>query len=534
MARIALAVLLLQLLVACEGFRGALRPRLSMSLQLFNTQTRSKQPFVPQNEGSASLYSCGPTVYDYAHVGNFRAFLTYDVLKRWLLSSGVAVTHVLNLTDIDDKIIQRMERDGVSLKDLTRKFEGIFLDDLKALNIVKPDVLPRATEHMDEIVEMIQQLIDKGNAYATPQGNVWFRVASHDSYGALSRLKMEGMVDGASEGGGVNDVKDNKEDKESPKDFALWKSRKDGEADEVCWDAPWGAGRPGWHIECSAMARKYLGDTLDLHAGGVDLVFPHHENEIAQSEAVNGKTFCNCWVHNGFVNIDGEKMSKSLGNFRTLRDVCKNVDALRAFRLFVVSSQYRMPLNFTLEALKAAGSAIKRLDKLRAMLRDAADGDEEGAHEADLEAKARDALEAYTTAMNDDLNTPRAYAAMFALVKDAEGALKAARKAEVPLRGRDAQAALDALYEMDQVFGVFYAPKAPWIDAAPAAAPAAAADAAIDAGDLPDEVQELLVVRSDAKAQKDWAKADEARDRLKELGFAVKDVKGGGVEVFQA
>ncbi|CAN0276869.1 unnamed protein product, partial [Ectocarpus sp. 4 AP-2014] len=298
-----------------------------------------------------------------AHIGNFRAFLTYDVLKRWLLYQGFEVDHVCNLTDVDDKIIARMARDGVSLEELTGKYAKLFFDDLESLNIVPASRYPRATEHIDDIVEMVQGLIDKELAYEV-NGSVYFRVSEHGKYGALACLDTSGMEDGAGEGGGVNDAADFESEKEDAKDFALWKGYKP-EDGEVFWDTSLGKGRPGWHIECSAMARKFLGDTLDVHAGGIDLVFPHHENEVAQSEGFTGKPFCRCWVHNAFVNVDGEKMSKSKGNFLTLKSTLATALDVRAFRYLVVSSQYRTTLGFSMKSLESAKNTLRRLDKLR-------------------------------------------------------------------------------------------------------------------------------------------------------------------------
>jgi cysteinyl-tRNA synthetase len=317
-----------------------------------------------------AFYSCGPTVYDFAHIGNFRAFLTYDVLKRWLLYSGYAVDHVCNLTDVDDKIIKRMARDNLSLPELTNKYASIFFEDLHALNILPASHYPRATEHIQDIVQMVQDLVARGYAYES-QGSVYFRVNKFKEYGKLAWLDFGGMADGAGEGGGINDADEYVAEKGDAKDFALWKAYKE-EDGPVFWETALGKGRPGWHIECSAMARRFLGETLDVHAGGVDLVFPHHENEIAQSEAATGQAFCRCWVHNGFVNVDNEKMSKSKGNFLTLRATLQTDLELRAFRYLVVTSQYRTPLNFNAEGLQGARKTVLRLDKLKAALADLA------------------------------------------------------------------------------------------------------------------------------------------------------------------
>ncbi|CAM9552603.1 unnamed protein product [Discosporangium mesarthrocarpum] len=375
-------------------------------LRLFNTAGRSKQPLKVDKSSPLKFYSCGPTVYDSAHIGNFRAFLTYDLLKRWLLFKGYDVHHVCNLTDVDDKIIQRMRRDGVGLRELTDKYTGLFFDDLASLNIIPASRYPRATDHIEDIVAMIQGLIDKGIAYKM-NGSVYFRVSKHKRYGSLANLDFEGMQDGRGEGGGISDLDEYENDKETVKDFALWKAYKPEDGD-VAWETPLGRGRPGWHIECSAMAHKYLGETLDIHAGGVDLVFPHHENEIAQSEGFTGKPFCNCWVHNAFVNVDSEKMSKSKGNFLTLRGALATALDVRAFRFLVVSSHYRTTLNFSKEALAGARNTLKRLDKFRASLQQAAQGGGEGEEEYAKDAVAR-CLDQFAAGMDDDLNTPRCF-----------------------------------------------------------------------------------------------------------------------------
>mmetsp|Transcript_2311 Transcript_2311/g.3244 ORF Transcript_2311/g.3244 Transcript_2311/m.3244 type:complete len:432 (-) Transcript_2311:623-1918(-) len=329
-------------------------------LVIFNSLERQKTKFETLIPGQVSMYTCGPTVYDSAHVGNFRAFLTYDVLKRALLYLGYTVQHICNLTDVDDKIIQKCDSTNTDAKTLTRKYEKAFMDDLDALNIIRADKYPRATEHIDEMVEMIQMLEGNGLAYQTPEGSWYFAVNKQEGYGKqLVNLEFDDME-------ATERVSEEQEQKQYEFDFCLWKAYKPGiDRDDMTWETPLGKGRPGWHLECSAMARKYLGDTIDVHCGGVDLRFPHHENEIAQSEGATGNTFCNCWVHNGFVNINDEKMSKSLGNFLTLRGACPKADDVRAYRYLVVSSQYRNPLSFTDQAMSAAKGALKRMDKTK-------------------------------------------------------------------------------------------------------------------------------------------------------------------------
>ncbi|KAG5191041.1 Cysteinyl-tRNA synthetase [Tribonema minus] len=485
-------------------------------LQLYNTAARTKEPLRPLSGKRIAFYSCGPTVYDHAHIGNFRAFLTYDVLKRWLTYRGFEVDHVCNLTDIDDKIIRRMARDGVGLRELTDRYAALFFEDLAALNVVPARAYPRATDHVAEIVEMVQTLLEKGLAYEN-NGSIYFRVARHSGYGALANLKFEGMQDGAGEGGGISDLDEYETDKESAKDFALWKAYKP-EDGPVFWETALGKGRPGWHIECSAMARKYLGDTIDIHAGGIDLVFPHHENEVAQSEGATGKPFCNCWVHNGFVNVGGEKMSKSKGNFLTLRGALATALDVRAFRYLVVTSQYRTMLNFTPDVLAGAKSAVKRLDKARAALSKALEGgggeggDAAAAAAAAAQRAAAAALAQFKGGMDDDLNAPRAAAGLFALIKAIEKEAKAGS-----LSAAAAHVYSEALDKMDSVLGVFYEP--------PGYEP--------EGGQGGEEggAVEIPPDRAAAKAAKDWSSADAARAAITARGFAIKDVAGGGVEV---
>lgn len=566
-------------------------------LYLYNSLTRTKDAFHPQNPPSVSMYTCGPTVYDAAHVGNFRAFLTYDVLKRVLSYLGYTVRHVCNLTDVDDKIIKRCRMEDTSLREVTSRYERLFLQDLKALNIIEADVYPRATEHIMDMVNLVLELQNKGLAYqattttttttaaADPNnndpnaedsnsGSWYFNVAAKEGYGTqLVDLDVSNMQLGASNAGRVrmsntepdsihNNSNDDMEadeydaEKVGVRDFALWKAYKpDFDREDAVWDTPLGKGRPGWHLECSAMARRYLGDTIDLHCGGIDLKFPHHENEIAQSEGATGKRFCNCWVHNGFVNIGDEKMSKSKGNFLTLRDACPKSDDVRAYRYLVVSSHYRNPLSFTEAAMTAAKSALKRMDKLRKELDEvlsllSADGDGgggggggeieddmnvDGANDgnSDIATVVKKELTNFESALTDDLSMPRAAASLFGVVKAAENEFKRVKKA-VKKKGDDEtntpsstldlvglRAARDALEQMDQVFGIFYEVPKPEGEKG-----GDEEEESVD-GIIPDEVMELVTRRSAAKEAKDWHLADSLRARIQELGFAVKDVKGG-------
>jgi len=520
-------------------------------LTLYNSLSRSKTPFIPQSPDIVSMYTCGPTVYDSAHVGNFRAFLTYDVLKRVLTYLGYNVDHICNLTDVDDKIIKRCDRENVSLLELTRKFENKFFDDLEALNIVKAREYPRATDHIDEMAQLIIDLEGNGLAYQSDEGSWYFSVGKKEGYGTrLVQLDPDQLKKGASSetGGGGSvaglDADEYDAEKEGVRDFCLWKAYKpEFDREDAIWDPvvtmedgttkSIGKGRPGWHLECSAMARKYLGDTIDVHAGGIDLKFPHHENEIAQSEGANCAPFCNCWVHNGFVNIGDEKMSKSKGNFLTLRTACPTSDDVRAYRYLVVSSQYRNPLSFTDAALGAAKGALKRLDKVNAMIGDALkDGvDISNSKESDMTTTVEKELANFEVAIADDLSMPRASASLFSLVKLAEKEFKRVAKAAKDVDGDESKVVppLDivglasiqqALDKMDQVFGIYYeVPKEKGVEN----------DDEDDDTELsvPDDVMDLVSQRTVAKDAKDWELADSLRAKIKELGFAVKDVKGG-------
>eukprot|EP00977_Amphora_coffeiformis_P025136 scaffold18373_cov154-Amphora_coffeaeformis.AAC.3 len=497
------------------------------TLYLFNSKTRQKEVFQPADPtNGVSMYTCGPTVYDFAHVGNFRAFLTYDLVKRVLEYFGYKVTHVCNLTDVDDKIIQRATEQGIGVQELTEKFTKLFFKDLEALNIKPATAYPKAMEHIDAMMDMIRALRDKDLAYETPDGSWYFRTQSQPGYGQqlvqLDYNQMEQTERGEAEG------------KEHFADFCLWKAFKDGIDRE---DAAWASediakGRPGWHLECSAMARTFFGDkTLDLHGGGIDLKFPHHENEIAQSEGVLNdynkgdnqphKAFCNCWFHNGFVNIGDEKMSKSLGNFLTLRNACPTAMEVRAYRFLVASSQYRNDLPFTPAVLQASQKTLKRMDKVRQQLNEAlvdftpSDDDISSALADEIIPKMVTNFEA---AILDDLNMPRAVASFIGVVKEAENEFKNIAKdesASLDLVGL--AAAREALEKMDQVFGVFYeVPMTVEED-----------KAAENDDSVPGEVLELVSKRSAAKEAKDWELADSLRSRITELGFAVKDVKGG-------
>mmetsp|Transcript_23918 Transcript_23918/g.58457 ORF Transcript_23918/g.58457 Transcript_23918/m.58457 type:complete len:545 (-) Transcript_23918:29-1663(-) len=490
-------------------------------ITLFNSKSRNKEPLRPLEPGKISIYTCGPTVYDFAHVGNFRAFLTYDLLKRVLMYFGYDVTHICNLTDVDDKIINRANEQGIdNVLDLTTKYEELFMNDLQALNIIPAEKYPRATEHIPEMMEMILKLEENDLAYESKDGSWWFATDKKEGYGEqLVNLNWDEMETTER---GESDLK------RTPQDFCLWKAFKPGiDRDDAAWESDRiKKGRPGWHLECSAMSKKYLGDTIDIHGGGVDLKFPHHENEIAQSEGASGEPFCNCWVHNGFVNIDNEKMSKSLGNFLTLRTACAAPADVRAYRYLVMSSLYRNSLNFTPQAMDAAKSALKRIDKVRNQISEAL-GEEKNVDAGDSALATEQvpkALANFDAALKDDMSMPRASAALFGLVKETEKEFKRVAKDDsVPLDKAGLKSVWNALNQMDEIFGIFYQ--------VPMTEEEAAQEAAAEDTTVPEEVMELVVQRTEAKDGKDWDLADSLRSRILELGFNVKDVKGGEPEV---
>lgn len=495
-------------------------PSSNNPIVLYNTLSRRKEAFCSREPGVVNFYSCGPTVYDFAHIGNFRAFLTYDILKRWLMYRNYKVNHVMNITDVEDKIIKKVNSSGGSLtvEEVTNKYASAFFEDLDLLNIIPADKYPRATQHIEDIERVIIGLRDRGHAYEVG-GSTYFSVSSFPKYGRLAELSRRKNAQEANEQSGPESSAPSTEDrddydKSDIRDFALWKAYKDADG-EVFWDSKaLGKGRPGWHIECSCMALRYLGHELDIHSGGIDLVFPHHENEIAQSEALTGKPFSRFWVHNGFVNIDDEKMSKSLGNFKTVRDVVRKPDDARAFRYLIASSHYRSPLNFTQHSLKSAKSAVKRLDSLRRALEQA------NGHDgvAEITSATSRATEKFTAAMDDDLNTPRAAAALFEFANSAE---KLCKKDQI---GREAaDMALACLEDLDRVFGIFYTPTLVSSDSRDNVSELNASSG------ISEGLQALLDARAMARKAKDWAKADEIRNKIGEAGYRVVDTPTGPV-----
>jgi cysteinyl-tRNA synthetase len=406
-----------------------------MALHLYNTMSGRIEEFHPLRDNEVRMYACGPTVYDYGHIGNFRTFVAVDLLRRFLRQSGYKIHHVMNITDVDDKIIRNSARDGVTVQQYTAKYEKAFLEDAAMIGIEQP-TLVRATEHITEMAEFVARLVEKGFAYRTDDGSYYFRIASFPRYGKLSKKDFSGMLDGAR-------VDVDEYDKDSARDFALWKAPKPGEAS---WDTPIGPGRPGWHLECSVMSMEELGESFDLHAGGEDLVFPHHENEIAQSESLTGKTFARFWFHVRFLLVEGEKMSKSLGNFYTLRDLVLKGHKPSSIRYLLTSVPYRNQLNFTFDGLKQAAVSVERLRNFRQRL--TAGSFPDGSN-AEIQALAAQTIDRMRAALDDDLNTAQAQAAIFEMVRSANSALDSGQ-----IKKDDATPLLAALKKFDEIFAV--------------------------------------------------------------------------------
>src|SRR5579883_1895843 len=460
-----------------------------MALRFYNTLSQQVEEFAPARDNTVRMYSCGPTVYDYAHIGNFRTFAFLDILRRWLRASGFGLDHVMNITDVDDKIIRNAVAQHKSLSDYTAVYTQAFLDDCRTLRLEPPEHLVPATRHVDDMVAAIEKLSSGGHTY-TSEGSVYFRIASFPGYGKLSHNDFSGIRAGAR-------VDMDEYDKANARDFALWKAPKEG---EPFWPASVGPGRPGWHIECSVMAIKYLGATLDIHAGGVDLVFPHHENEIAQSEALTGKQFARFWLHSEFLMVEGQKMSKSLGNFYTLRDVLERGYAPEAIRYLLASVPYRKQLNFTFDGIKSAATAIDRVRNFR--LRLASDKFPDGTNEKMTE-RTKAAVDKFVAGMDDDLNTAEALAAIFEYVRDANTAMNAGEFSA----GNVAEAA-DLLVRFDSVFDVI--------------------EPTTQSGEMADsEVESMIAERTKAKAARNFALADQIRQQLLEQGIILEDTKGG-------
>lgn len=458
-------------------------------MKLFNTLTREKEEFIPLAPRKIKMYVCGPTVYNYFHIGNARPFIVFDVLRRYFEYVGYEVTYVQNFTDVDDKIIKRSQEEGISPKEISEKYIQEYFIDADTLGIKRATIHPKVSENIDEIIQMIQQLEEKDLAYNI-NGNVYYRAVRFRGYGKLSKQKLEDLNMGARIQ--IND------EKEHPMDFALWKSQKLG---EPAWDSPWGPGRPGWHIECSVMSKKYLGETIDIHGGGQDLIFPHHENEIAQSEGASGKPFARYWIHNGYINVDNQKMSKSLGNFFTVRDISKQFD-LEVVRLFMLSAHYRNPVNFSQELLKQAQSALDRLYNARNnaqyLMKNTTSkkqDQEEIQWLEDIQLYRRQ----FKKAMEDDINTADALAAIFDLVKEMNRYLDA-DKSRITIEN-----AYDLLMELTEVLGLIQRQE----------------------DGLDQEIEQLIEKRQQARKEKDFALADKIRDQLKEQGIIIEDTPQG-------
>ena len=453
-------------------------------MKIFNTLTRQKDEFVPINKGEVKIYACGPTVYNYIHIGNARPLCVFDTLRRYLEWRGNKVDFVQNFTDIDDKLIKRANEENTTVPDVAERYIKEFWTDAKGLNIKEATVHPRATENIEQIQNIIKTLIDKGYAYCSG-GDVYYRAKKFSEYGKLSHQPLEEL-----EAGARIDVTEIKED---PMDFCLWKAAKPG---EPFWESPWGKGRPGWHIECSAMAGRYLGKTIDIHCGGLDLIFPHHENEIAQSEAANGCEFAHYWMHNGFINVDNHKMSKSLNNFFTVRDVAERY-GYEPIRYMMVSCHYRSPINYSAEVIEQAKNSLERLytcrDNIDFALKNAADGGE-------IPAFVEQRKQEFTDAMEDDLNTADALAAVFMLVRDINTAISAGA-------GKKALEAFAEVFdELTCVLGLVYNRRTETLDS---------------------EIEELIEKRTEARKNKDFKTADEIRDKLKEMGIILEDTPQG-------
>lgn len=461
-------------------------------MKIFNTLTREKEELIPLTEGEYKIYACGPTVYNFIHIGNARPLCVFDVMRRYLEYRGNKVNFVQNFTDIDDKIIRRANEEGVTFKDISEKYIEEFWTDAKGMNVREATTHPKATENIGEIIDIVSTLIEKGYAYEV-NGDVYFSTKKFEEYGKLSHQPLEDLEAGARINVG--------EVKREPMDFALWKSAKPG---EPYWESPWGQGRPGWHIECSAMVRRYLGETIDIHCGGQDLVFPHHENEVAQSECCNGKPFARYWMHNGFITVDKVKMSKSLGNFFTVRDVAEQY-GYEPIRYLMISCQYRSPINYSFDAIAQCKASLERLytcrNNLDFALKNAVE--EAGEKDAEIIALIDGKKDKFIEAMEDDLNTGEALGAVFELVRDINTHVNEGVQSKALV-----EYAAKIFDELMDVLGLLYNRKAE--------------DKSLD-----DEIEALIAARNDARKNKNWAEADRIRDELKAQGIVLEDTPQG-------
>ena len=462
-------------------------------MKVFNTLTKKKEEFVPLEEGKVRMYVCGPTVYNYIHIGNARPMIVFDTVRRYFEYKGYDVNYVSNFTDVDDKIIKKAIEEQVSAQEISQRYIAECKKDMAGMNVKPATKHPLATEEICGMVEMISELIEKGYAYEK-NGTVYFSTRKFKDYGKLSHKNLDDL-----RSGGRSLLVSGEDEKEDPLDFVLWKPKKEG---EPFWESPWSDGRPGWHIECSVMSRKYLGEQIDIHAGGEDLIFPHHENEIAQSEAANGKEFARYWMHNAFLNIDNRKMSKSLGNFRTVREISEQYD-LQVLRFFMLSAHYRSPLNFSAELMEASKNGLERIlnatDNLKHLIASVAT-EEMSAEEKEAFSKTDAYVEEFEKAMDDDFNTADAIAAIFELVKYANTTATAESSKEY-LRGL-----LDRIVKLGDVLGLILDKKEELLDA---------------------DIEKLIEERQAARKAKDFARADAIRDELLEKGIILKDTREG-------
>ena len=463
-------------------------------MKIYNTLSGRKEEFVPIEEGKVRMYVCGPTVYNLIHIGNARPMLVFDTVRRYMEYKGYAVNFVSNFTDVDDKIIKKALEEGVDASVISERYIAECKKDMEGMNVKPATTHPLATREIDGMLEMIETLIEKGHAYRAADGTVYFRTRSFKEYGKLSHKNLDDL-----QGGNRSLLVSGEDQKEDPLDFVLWKPKKEG---EPYWESPWCDGRPGWHIECSVMSKKYLGEEIDIHAGGEDLVFPHHENEIAQSEAANGKTFAHYWMHNAFLNIDNHKMSKSAGNFFTVRDISEKYD-LQVLRFFMLSAHYRSPLNFSAELMQAAQNGYDRIvtavENLSYLIKNAGDGEETGS-EKELEEQAKTFVAKFEEAMEDDFNTADALAAIFELVKFVNTNTDGAHtKAYL-------QALKNEITTLADICGLIVEKKEEL---------------------LPEDIEALIAERQDARKAKNFARADEIRNELLEKGIVLEDTREG-------
>ena len=463
---------------------------LALNIHFFNTLTRKKEKFIPLEKGKIKMYTCGPTVYDFAHIGNFRAFVFEDLLRRWLEYRGFKVIQIMNLTDVDDRTIAASKRYGVPLKEHTERYVKTFFEDIAALNIEKAEHYPRATEHIPEMVALVKKLMDKGYVYRGEDGSIYYDISKFKDYGKLSKFKVKELKAGAR-------VKVQEYEKEEACDFALWKAW-DEEDGNVFWETELGKGRPGWHIECSTMSMKYLGETIDIHSGGVDLIFPHHENEIAQSEAATGKKFVNYWLHNEYLLVEGKRMAKRFGNYYTLRDlIAKGYDP-KAVRYLLMSNHYRQQFNFTFEGLEAAKSAVDRLTNFMYRLMDA---DGKGCGER-IKLLMHRVQKDFGEAMDDDLNIAAALASLFDFVREVNNLLDGNM-----LNKEEAEEVYKLMIGFGKVLGVI---------------------GEVEKKEkLPKKAEELIQKREEARKAKDWKTADKIREQLKAMGIIIEDTPQG-------